>query len=105
MTAAVPPPPVRVQVVAREFRLSLSRTRIRAGAALIELVNAGEDAHDLKLRRVGGTRVVSWPSLPAGAHRDSELSLRPGRYALWCGLPGHRALGMQAVLVVTRARR
>jgi hypothetical protein len=101
---AAPPPPVRVQVVAQEFRLSLSRVRVRAGAAVIELVNAGQDAHDLKLRRVGGGRVVSWPTLQPGSHRDRELQLRPGRYALWCGLPGHRALGMAAVLVVTAAK-
>ncbi len=91
-------------MVAQEFRLTLSRVRVRAGAAVIELVNAGQDAHDLELRRLGGGRVVSWPTLQPGAHRDRDVRLRPGRYALWCGLPGHRALGMEAVLVVTAAK-
>ena len=99
------PPPARVQVVAQEFRLSLSRLHVRAGRVVVELVNAGEDAHDLRLRRVGGTRVVAWPTLRPGAHLDRGLTLRPGRYSLWCGLPGHRKLGMQAVLVVTPPRR
>jgi plastocyanin len=98
--APPPPPPARVQVVAQEFRLSLSRVRVKAGDAIVELVNAGEDAHDLKLRRVGGTRTTSWPVVPAGGHLDEEVRLRPGRYTVWCSLPGHRALGMQAMLTV-----
>ena len=44
---AAPPPPARVQVVAQEFRYALSRQTIKAGPAIIELRNAGEDAHDL----------------------------------------------------------
>ena len=102
MTHAPPPPPARVQVVAQEFTLSLSRARIRAGDAIVELVNAGQDAHDLKLRRVGGTTTRSWPVVPAGGHVDEELRLRPGRYRLWCGLPGHAEAGMRATLVVVR---
>ena len=99
---ATTPPPARVQVVAQEFRFSLSRLRVRAGYVVIELVNAGQDAHDLELQRVGGSRIVSWPTLQPGQHLDRELRLQPGRYSLWCSLPGHRALGMQAVLVVSR---
>jgi plastocyanin len=98
--AAPPHPPARVQVVASEFRYRLSRTRVRAGAAIVELVNMGEDAHDLRLRRVGGTVTIRFPVVQAGAHVDRAVRLRPGRYALWCSLPGHREAGMRAVLVV-----
>lgn len=94
-----------MQVVAQEFRFALSRTRVRAGPAIVELVNMGEDAHDLRLRRVGGTTTVSFPIVRPGGHVDRELRLRPGRYLLWCSLPGHRARGMRAVLVVVRAKR
>jgi len=36
----------------------------------------------------------------------SQLSLRlsPGRYRLWCSLPGHEQAGMLAKLRVKRAR-
>jgi plastocyanin len=103
--AAPPPPPARVQVVATEFRLTLSRARVRAGEAIVELVNQGEDGHDLRIRRVGGTTTRSWPVVRPGRYVDRELRLRAGRYVLWCSLPGHRALGMQATLVVTPAKR
>jgi plastocyanin len=97
-----PPPPARVQVVAQEFRFALSRQTIRAGWAIIELHNSGEDAHDLRFRRVGGTRVYALPLTQSGETVDREFKLRPGTYRLYCAVANHRALGMQATLVVRR---
>ena len=37
--------PARVQVGADEFRYSLSRQTIKAGPAIVQLVNYGEDEH------------------------------------------------------------
>ena len=99
---AAAPPPARVQVVAQEFRYSLSRQTIKAGWAVIELRNAGEDAHDLRLRRVEGTRVYVWPVSQPGTVVDRTVKLLPGRYRLYCGVANHRTLGMQATLVVKR---
>ena len=99
---AVAPPPARVQVVAHEFSFVLSRQSIKAGWATIELRNAGEDAHDLRMRRVGGTRVYAWPVTQAGAVVDETYKLLPGRYVLYCSIANHRALGMQATLSVRR---
>jgi plastocyanin len=99
---AAAPPPARVQVVAHEFSFVLSRQTIKAGWATIELRNAGEDAHDLRMRRVGGTRVYAWPVTQAGAVVDETFKLLPGRYVLYCSVANHRALGMQAALTVRR---
>ena len=97
------PPPARVQVVAQEFRFALSRTTINAGRAIIELRNAGEDAHDLVLQRRGGRRLYVWPVTQAGGVSDKELTLAPGTYRLWCNVANHRMLGMVATLVVRKA--
>jgi plastocyanin len=97
-----PPPPARVQVVAREFSFALSRRTIKAGTAIIELANFGEDAHDLRLQRVGGARVYAWPVAQSGDTEDRTLRLGPGRYRLWCSLGNHRALGMVATLTVLK---
>jgi hypothetical protein len=97
---APPPPPARVQVVAQEFRFSLSRTVIEHGLAIIELRNLGEDAHDLRLRRVGGTHVYVWPVAQPGQTIDKELRLLPGTYRLSCGVANHARLGMVATLHV-----
>jgi len=100
--AALPPPPARVQVVAQEFRYVLSRQTIKSGWAVIELRNAGEDAHDLLMRRVGGKRLYTWPVAQPGTVLQREFKFLPGTYRLYCGVGNHRALGMQATLVVTR---
>jgi hypothetical protein len=97
---APPPPPARVQVVAQEFRFSLSRTVIEHGLAIIELRNLGEDAHDLRLRRVGGTHVYVWPVAHPAQTIDKELRLLPGTYRLTCGVANHARLGMVATLHV-----
>ena len=100
MIAAPLPPPARVQVVAQEFRFSLSRTAIKRGRAVIELRNLGQDAHDLRLRRIGGTRVYVWPVAQPGQTIDKELKLLPGTYRLTCGVANHAQLGMVATLHV-----
>lgn len=102
MIAAPPPPPARVQVVAQEFRYSLSRASVRAGRAVIELRNGGQDAHDLRMQRVGGRRVYVWPNVQPGQVADEQFTLLPGTYVLWCSVANHHALGMTARLVVKR---
>ena len=92
--------PARVQVSAKEFFFALSRHRVAAGPAIVELVNFGEDPHDLRLQRIGGGRVWRSPVVYPGAYHDVEATLVPGRYRLWCSIANHRRLGMQATLTV-----
>ena len=92
--------PARLGVVAKEFRFSLSRTTLKRGPAVIELDNFGEDVHDLRLRRLGGTRTYAVAETKPGERRELELRLRPGVYRLWCSVADHRARGMAARLRV-----
>jgi hypothetical protein len=97
-------PPARVQVVAQEFSYSLSRTKVRAGRVIVELVNRGQDTHDLDLRRIGGTRIFRFPDVQPGQVVDREWKLAPGRYKLWCAVADHNERGMHAVLRVVRPK-
>jgi hypothetical protein len=97
-------PPARVQVVAQEFRYSLSRSRVRSGRVIVELVNRGQDTHDLDLRRIGSTHIFRFPSVLPGQIVDRELKLRSGRYLLWCAIADHNERGMHAVLRVVRPK-
>jgi hypothetical protein len=58
--------------------------------------NYGEDPHDLRLRRVGGTRVWGTRVVPSEETATLSVKLPPDRYKLWCSLANHRALGMEA---------
>ena len=99
--AAAPRPPARIQVTADEFRLTLSRGSIASGPAVLELLNLGEDDHDLALRRMAkGARTLRLPIVTPGSLSELEARLWPGRYRLWCTVAGHRARGMRATLVV-----
>ena len=96
------PAPARLGVSAKEFHLVLSRASVKAGPVLIQLQNDGEDVHDLRLRRIGGTRTYSFPLTKPGRRTELEAKLRPGRYRLWCSVADHARLGMRAVLRVRR---
>jgi hypothetical protein len=95
--------PQRVQVSALEFEYRLSRLSVRQGVALIELVNYGDDEHDLMLRRVGGTKTWTVRKLLPGSRATLSVRLRPGTYRLWCAVADHSGRGMRATLRVRRS--
>jgi hypothetical protein len=103
--AANAPAPARLQVVANEYTLTLSRQRILAGPVVIELVNVGMDPHDLRLQRIGGAHVYGTPVVDPGGRRELALPrLLAGRYRLWCAVADHRMRGMKAALTVVARR-
>jgi uncharacterized cupredoxin-like copper-binding protein len=100
---AKPRPLSRMQVTSSEFEFVLSRPKLRQGRAIVELVNLGEDPHDLALRRTArGARTYSTPEVLPGGIRTISLRLYPGRYQLWCTIADHRERGMRATLTVLR---
>ena len=98
--------PTRVQVTAKEYYYTLSgvsgRT-VKAGPAIIEFVNYGQDPHDMRVQRVGGAKVYGTPVLQPGNYYDLSVKLVPGKYELWCSIANHRQLGMEATLIVKPA--
>jgi plastocyanin len=93
--------PARLQVSAKEFSFTLSRASAPAGKLVLELVNAGQDEHNLHIRpAAGGPDVGAMPTLLAGHHEDVEFNLPAGTYTFYCGMPGHEALGMKATFTV-----
>jgi hypothetical protein len=97
------PTPARIQVGADEFGYTLSRASIKAGPAIVQLANYGEDEHDLRLRRIGGIRTYEVGTVAPGRVGELETRFLPGRFRLWCSLADHRARGMRATLLVKKA--
>jgi hypothetical protein len=94
--------PARMLVEAREYRFTLSRTVLKAGPAIIQLADRGEDPHDLRLVKVGsvGAHAASIPQVLPGGVGEWRGTLSRGRWTLYCTLPGHAKLGMRAVITV-----
>ncbi|MBA3718379.1 MAG: hypothetical protein H0W87_09155 [Actinobacteria bacterium] len=92
----------RVQVVAEEYDFALSRRTVYTGPAVIQLANFGEDPHDLRLHRIGGTKTFALGEVGPGDSSDLRTTLSTGRYVLWCSISDHRARGMEAQLVVKK---
>jgi plastocyanin len=99
--AVAPREPTPVQVSLKEWAVNLSRGRIAAGPTFLQLVNFGEDAHDLRVVAEDGTSPVSFAETEPHGVREQTVTLGPGRYKLLCTLSGHAALGMKAELIVS----
>jgi plastocyanin len=90
-----------VQVVQKEFTLTLSRPAVQKGTVSVELVNFGMDAHDLiVLKKAPGAKRIVFKRLDPRGRTNRTLKLTAGRYQLWCSIADHRSRGMRATLVV-----
>jgi plastocyanin len=95
------PAAARLQATTREWSITLSRPTVGAGALILQLVNRGEDAHDLHLRpAASGPDLLAIASTEPGTVADVSGTLAAGAYTLYCSLPGHEAAGMKATLTV-----
>jgi uncharacterized cupredoxin-like copper-binding protein len=91
-------------VYAQEWSLWPSRSSLPAGRVTVQLFNRGQDAHDLRIRRLRRGEVVGRSQgvrvTPSGTLHQATWKLGPGRYELYCSLPGHRHRGMHARILV-----
>jgi Sulfocyanin (SoxE) domain len=95
----------RLLVYAQEWSLWLSRSTLPAGNVIVQLWNRGQDAHDVRIRRLNsrGAMVGRYQGIgvtQSGQIRQAVWPLGPGRYELYCSMPGHMKRGMHARLTV-----
>jgi hypothetical protein len=101
--AAAPARPTAVGVGEREWRIALYRPWVPAGLVKFNVRNFGEDGHDFVVRNRRGVVRARLPEIRAGETASVTARLRrPGRFTVYCSLPGHLELGMRAVLRVRR---
>jgi hypothetical protein len=97
--------PAHLLVYAQEWSLWPSRTSLPQGAVSVQLWNRGEDAHDLRIRRWRGGRMVgaidgAVKVTLSGGLSQASWKLKPGRYMLYCSMPGHYMKGMHTLITV-----
>ena len=67
-----------VQVVEKEFTLTLSRQSVRTGSVSVELVNFGMDNHDLVIKSVkAGSKPIRFKQLAPRGRAERTLRVLP----------------------------
>jgi uncharacterized cupredoxin-like copper-binding protein len=76
-----------------EFHFLLSKKSVPAGAVTFTIMNKGKLAHDFKI--AGKTSKLVQP----GKSVTLKVTLKKGKNAYLCTVPGHAAAGMKGTLV------
>lgn len=84
---------------------TLSRQTVRAGQLTVQLLNKGEDPHDMEMERLNEAgepvgEAVSIPVTAPGEGKTVSVNVEPGRYRMWCNLFHHAEEGMEATITV-----
>ena len=89
----------------REYSVTTTRGCVAAGSVNVDVLNFGQDPHNLALRPAAGGSpawVLPGPDatseLAAGDHLHQTVTIPAGKWIVYCSLPGHEDLGMKAEL-------
>ena len=94
-------PATTVQVRESEFKIVPAPATVpAAGKVTFVVTNAGKIQHDLTLEGAGVSASTKTPLISSGKSAKLTVTLAAGTYTLYCSVPGHRAAGMVAKLVV-----
>jgi uncharacterized cupredoxin-like copper-binding protein len=86
-------------VVEDEYSVKLpSGSTLEAGPYGFDVVNRGKIEHDLAVEGPGVREKT--PLIKGGDSTKLEVQLEPGKYKLYCTVPGHEQLGMETDLTV-----
>jgi uncharacterized cupredoxin-like copper-binding protein len=83
-----------VTVTATEFHFKLSKTSVPHGSVTFTVMNKGHVAHDFK---IGGKKTAL---ISPGKSAKLTVTLKAGKDAYSCTVPGHAAAGMKGTLTV-----
>jgi uncharacterized cupredoxin-like copper-binding protein len=85
-----------VQVTETEFRIALAGYKAQAGKFTFEVKNAGKLPHDLAIKGGPKTELIQ-----PGQTATLTATLKPGRYHLYCTVPGHEQAGMKVDIALS----
>ena len=85
-----------VTVTMKEFKFTLSKTKVPHGKVTFKLVNKGSLPHDFK---------IAGKKSPMVSPKKTKLFVvtlnKKGKFKYICTVPGHAAAGMKGTLTVT----
>jgi uncharacterized cupredoxin-like copper-binding protein len=96
-TAPAAPQGKTVAVDETEFKITTPTTTFKAGTITFEAKNVGKIPHDLAIKGTSDKTSLIQP----GGNAKLSVDLKPGKYLLYCTVPGHEAAGMKLNITVT----
>ena len=87
-----------VEVVEKEYSIEFKQTAFKAGKQKFDVHNEGKVPHDLAVE--DGGKEAKTPLIDGGGKASLEVDLKPGKYKLYCTVPGHEQLGMKKEVTV-----
>src|SRR5205823_3826821 len=80
-----------------EFKITTATTTFKPGQITFEAKNVGKIPHDLAVKQTGDKTKLIQP----GGSATLKVTLKAGKYELYCTVPGHEAAGMRLNITVT----
>ena len=99
-TAASSGAPNRITVSESEYHIQLSPDTLHPGQYVIAVNNTGKVTHDLVVNGPG-VQAQRSPFLAPGQSATMTVTLQSGTYELYCGVDGHKDLGMDLHIQVS----
>jgi uncharacterized cupredoxin-like copper-binding protein len=79
-----------VRVTETEFKIALAGYKAKAGKFTFDVKNSGQLPHDLAIKGGPKTELIQ-----PGKSATLTVTLKPGKYHLYCTVPGHEQAGMK----------
>jgi uncharacterized cupredoxin-like copper-binding protein len=96
-TTPAKPQATTVAVSETEFKITTATTNLTAGQITFDAKNAGKIPHDLAIKQTGDKTQLIQP----GGSAKLSVTLKAGKYELYCSVPGHEAAGMKLNITVS----
>jgi uncharacterized cupredoxin-like copper-binding protein len=84
-----------------EFHIALSRDDLKAGTYTFAVTNAGHTVHSLEIDGPGVSDRALPKNLDPGQTGRLTVTLKAGKYDVFCPVGNHKMLGMNLELTVT----
>lgn len=91
------PAATKVPVSEVEFKITVGSTNLKAGEITFEVKNDGKIPHDLAIKGTSDKTELISP----GGTAELKVTLKAGKYELYCTVPGHEAAGMKLNITVS----
>jgi uncharacterized cupredoxin-like copper-binding protein len=96
-TTTAKPAETKVPVTETEFKIAAASTDLKAGEITFEVKNDGKIPHDLAIKGTADKTEL----IPAGGTAELKVTLKAGKYEVYCSVPGHEAAGMKLSITVS----